>query len=54
MGKNQTVQQLNREPLAVELIILLICLNVTTVVLCQVVELLSVLIPLAAALDPRS
>jgi hypothetical protein len=44
MGKNEAVLQLNCEPLAIELCLLLVGVNVVTTVLCQVVELMGVLI----------
>jgi hypothetical protein len=44
MGENQTILQLNSEPLMKELDLLCISINMVTPVLCQVVELLDVLI----------
>jgi hypothetical protein len=44
MGENQTILQLNSEPLMKELDLLCISINMVTPVLCQIVELLDVLI----------
>jgi hypothetical protein len=44
LGENQAILQLNCEPFAKELSLHLISVNVVTPVLCQVVELLGVLI----------
>jgi hypothetical protein len=44
MGKNEAVLQLNCEPLAIELNLLLVGVIVVTTVLCQVVELMGVLV----------
>jgi hypothetical protein len=44
MGENQTILQLNSEPLVKELDLLCISINMVTPVLCQIVELLDVLI----------
>jgi hypothetical protein len=44
MGEDQAILQLNSEPHAKELNLLLVSINVVAPVLCQVVELLGVLI----------